>query len=190
MTSSTMLKMFECLTNSRVVLGVLFTLCVGALAFGYMAEHLYDIKPCALCLYQRYVMGTLIAITVLGLLPSLSRYVQIIMVSACLASLVGFGLGAYHVGVEQHWWKGPASCSAESVKHDRAASIADQIRAVKAAMLKKSQSIVSCDQVNWRILGVSATIWTTLFYVYLMVIALYTYCLNRRDHVVNKYLIV
>jgi disulfide bond formation protein DsbB len=61
--------------------------------------------------------------------------------------LVGGGLALFHVGVEQHWWAGPAACSGGV---GGAKSVEDLISA-----LSRPINIPSCDQVAWSLFGVS-----------------------------------
>jgi disulfide bond formation protein DsbB len=82
-----------------------------------------------------------------------------------LIVLTGLSIAGYHVGVEQHWWKGPDACSTTAPVVDAKASQADQIKAFSAKMKQQPTTIVRCDEVNWRIFGVSATIWTFALYL-------------------------
>lgn len=79
-------------------------------------EHLGGYAPCALCLEQRnpYYWG--IPIMLVGCLSALMKW------PACLtrgALMIGFLclvatalMGAYHAGVEWHYWPGPETCTA------------------------------------------------------------------------------
>ncbi len=91
---------------------------------------------------------------------------KIFMGIYALIIAIGIGIAGYHVGVEQHWWKGLDACGV-TVSIDKNASQADQIAAFKTKMmhLEKAKTLVRCDEVNWRILGVSATIWTFALYI-------------------------
>jgi disulfide bond formation protein DsbB len=71
----------------------------------------------------------------------------IVLGLCCVAFLADGGLALYHVGVEQHWWAGPTSCSGGL----------GTVRSVEdlAAMLSKPIDIPSCDKVAWSLFGVS-----------------------------------
>ena len=62
-------------------------------------------------------------------------------------------LAFYHVGVEQHWFAGPAACTG-------AAGGATSIEALKAQLLARQP--VSCDAPAWRLFGVSLAGWNLL----------------------------
>src|SRR5207244_6093546 len=66
---------------------------------------------------------------------------------------VGAALAFYHVGVEQHWFAGPAACSG-------AATAADTVEALKAQILR--QQPVRCDEVAWSLGGISLAGWNLL----------------------------
>jgi disulfide bond formation protein DsbB len=59
---------------------------------------------------------------------------------AALAILVSGGLGAYHAGVEYHWWQGPPRCTGGGFT-----SLADLMKA----------PVVLCDIPQWTLFGIS-----------------------------------
>jgi disulfide bond formation protein DsbB len=75
------------------------------------------------------------------------RRMAMVLALCLLAFATDAGLALYHVGVEQHWWAGPASCSGGL----------GTVRSVEdlAALLSKPISIPSCDKVAWSLFGVS-----------------------------------
>ncbi len=149
-------------TPRRGMAFILGFIAAGSLAFAYAAQYFWHIQPCVLCTYQRYVMAALIAATILGF----ATQKKIFMGIYALIIAIGLGISGYHVGVEYHWWKGPDACGV-TINIDKNASQANQIAAFKAKMmnLEKAKTLVRCDEVNWRILGVSATIWTFVLYI-------------------------
>ncbi len=141
---------------------------LGALSFALIAEHSFGVRPCVLCYYQRYIFIALIvsastAVTFFTR-PYLLQFAKAITTVLVLS---GLGLSVYHVGVEQHWWKGPDSCSANSPGSSALKSIDEELAALQAAMKNSSNLLVRCDDVNWKIFSISATIWTTLLYLFL-----------------------
>jgi len=157
-------SILDSITMARGIALVIFTVALSAIAFVFAAEHFWAVKPCVLCIYQRYVMLGLVGTAVIGFFVRL-RVFSLLYV---LIILAGLSISGYHIGVEQHWWKGPDACSAGAPAVDVKASQADQIKAFRAKMKQQSTTIVRCDEVNWRILGVSATIWTFGLYIGLL----------------------
>ncbi|MFO1106759.1 MAG: disulfide bond formation protein B [Amaricoccus sp.] len=133
-------------------------LLVGALAFQYLG----GLAPCHLCLLQRWphALAVLIGLLIL-VLPR--RGLALV---AGLALLVGAGIAAYHVGVEQHWWAGPTSCTAPKPGSQSAADLLKQIEATP---------VVACDQIAWSLAGISMAGWNLLASLALAVLWLRAY---------------
>jgi disulfide bond formation protein DsbB len=79
-----------------------------------------------------------------------------------------FAFGVYHLGVESHWWAGPQSCVAKLPTLDTMNELADQI----------SDTKTYCDKVNWRIFGVSSTLWSCAIAALLLWIISVAYTLD------------
>jgi disulfide bond formation protein DsbB len=129
-----------------------------SLAFAFIAEHFFDIRPCPLCYYQRYIYWALAGVS---LLPLFS--LKTLRITSALQTLLiigGIGLSIFHIGIENHWWTGPASCTG-GIATDLA-SIED----LKKQLLKRP--IPRCDKINWTIFGVSATYWNLLLQIFLL----------------------
>src|SRR6201999_1007417 len=100
-------------TQIALLLGVVsLCLILGALGFQYIGGY----PPCEMCMWQRYPHFAAIAIGLGGglllqtniLPPSLARTIAALALLCVAASGV---IGAYHAGVEWHWWKGPSACT-------------------------------------------------------------------------------
>ena len=123
----------------------------GMLSFAYISQYGFGLDPCALCFYQRkpyfVVIGLgLLAYAIIGK----NKKAALALLWGCVLSLcVGSAIAAFHVGVEQHWWKGLESCSNYALPEH--ATVAD---------LKKfimSRSVVQCDVPAFVLFGISMT---------------------------------
>lgn len=83
---------------------------------------------------------------------------------------MGLGISSYHLGVEQRWWKGPEQCTIGSIPKLDGLSQTEKIAKLRA-QLNKKKDFVPCDQVNWRIFGISAVVWSVLMYLFLCVLS-------------------
>ena len=120
-------------------------LLAAALAFQYLG----GLAPCPMCVWQRWPH---VAAVALGLaLLALPR--RPLAALGALAMLVGAGLGLYHVGVEQGWWRGPTSCVAPDVGGLSSEQLLESILAAP---------VVRCDEIAWSLLGVSMAGWNAL----------------------------
>jgi disulfide bond formation protein DsbB len=121
---------------------------LSILSSAYASEVWGGIRPCILCYYQRYACGAAgglgLAGVVLGGNPAARR---LLVALAGLAFLTGAAIAAFHVGVEQHWWRGTADCHAPAL--DMTLSI-EQLREQLLAT-----DFVPCDQVSWSLFGLS-----------------------------------
>ena len=79
-----------------------------------------------------------------------------------LAALANAGLGAYHAGVEWGLWQGPTDCTGPMVDFGKAGSLLDQLDKVK---------VVRCDEVQWRLLGISLAGYNVLISLLMAAIA-------------------
>jgi disulfide bond formation protein DsbB len=125
------------------------TIAAAALGGAWFFELVLDIRPCPLCLEQRYAYYLLIPLALLMAFAGrgVPRGLLIAGLAVlALAALGNAGLGTYHAGVEWGFWQGPTDCSGPLVDFGKAGSLLDQLDSVK---------VVRCDEVQWRFLGLS-----------------------------------
>jgi disulfide bond formation protein DsbB len=123
-------------------------LLAGALAFQYLGA----LAPCPMCIWQRWphLAAALVALAATTALWRLRRPLSLAGAGAMALSA---GLGAYHAGVEQGWWRGPAGCSGV----DPAGLTPDEL------LTRLSETpLVRCDEIAWEFLGVSMAGWNGL----------------------------
>lgn len=128
-------------------------LLLGAFAF----QHLGDLPPCKLCIWQRYPHALAAA---LGLLVFFFP-ATILMVLGALAALSSAGVGLYHVGVEKGWWEGPSTCTSGDISNLSAKDLMDQILAAP---------LVRCDEIAWSLAGISMAGWNAILSLVLAVL--------------------
>lgn len=135
----------------------------GALIF----EHGFGIKPCPMCLEQRYayylaiVLGAALAVGAKAL-PRVLLLVGLAILA--VATLANAGYGAFHAGVEWGFWPGPATCSGSAVDLGSAGSLLERLETVK---------VIRCDEVQWRFLGLSLAGYNVLISNLMALIALW-----------------
>jgi disulfide bond formation protein DsbB len=124
---------------------LLLALAGGAVLLAALAlQYLGGLAPCHLCVLERWPYVALVA---LGLIGWRWRP-RALLALAVPVLLVGAGLGAYHVGVEQGWWALPAGCAAG----ENAQSVEDLKRLL-------AEAPPACDQVSFTFLGLSLAGW-------------------------------
>jgi len=126
-----------------------------ALLAGAWASQLWGgLYPCEMCLWQRWPHYGAVAAAALAFAVG-GASVRRTLVAGAAALIAASGLiGAFHAGVEWHWWQGITGCSGTA----RTSGLtADQmLEAVMAA------PVVRCDAAQWRLAGVSLAGWNAL----------------------------
>ena len=138
------------MTLNRPVLIVLAAGGSAALLLGAFAfQHLGDMAPCKLCIWQRWPHAAAIVFGVLALaIPG-----RLFPIFGALAALATAGIGAYHTGVERGWWEGPSSCSSGDISDLSTEELMEQIM---------SAPLVRCDEVPWELFSLSMASWNAL----------------------------
>ena len=120
-----------------LVLGVPAALLAGA----YISEYGFGLVPCEMCWWQRYAHFAALALALIAFFaPPRRLWVAL----AAIALLTSGLIGAFHAGVEYHWWEGFTTCSSNSV-----ADAADPLEAIMSAPL------IRCDVAQWTLWGIS-----------------------------------
>lgn len=132
-------------------LGSLGLLCA---AFGF--QYLGGLAPCALCLWQRWPHA--LAFVVFMLDPRFRRFVTPLI--GGLSALASAGLGVFHAGVEQGFWKGLQTCSGNT---DISTMTAEE-----ALMSIIASPVAKCDEIAWSLLGLSMASWNALVSAFLV----------------------
>src|SRR6266566_6867227 len=138
----------------------------ATLAGAWFFQLVLDIRPCPLCLEQRYAyylavpLGALIAVAAARDAPRAVLYVGLAILAA--AALGNAWLGAYHAGVEWGFWKGPTDCTGPVGNLGSAGNLLERLDSVK---------VIRCDEVQWRFLGLSLAGYNVLISLLMAAIA-------------------
>lgn len=116
---------------------------------GAFVFQLLGYAPCKMCIWQRYPHVVAVLIGAVALFVPL----PVLLACGALAALATAGIGGFHVGVEQGWWDGPASCSAAAIGNIDPDALFDQIMAAP---------LVRCDDIAWQLAGISMAGWNML----------------------------
>ena len=164
-----MSEMTTSMIRSRPVASAAIAIAVvgaATIAGAWFFQYGLGLKPCPLCLEQRYAYYfaiPLAAMVALGDHAGASRKVLIAaLVAIALGMLWNTGLGVYHSGVEWKWWEGPQTCGGAP----------DDLRSA-GGLLKQLETInvVRCDEAAWRFLGLSLAGYNALISLTLAAIA-------------------
>lgn len=141
---------------------------LGAILLALGFEHIGGMKPCPLCLQQRWAYYAAIPALFAGLILVASgrqRLGGVLFLLVSIAFLINAGLGTYHAGVEWGFWAGPETCSgALPPANAGAGSILDRLKTNQIA-------IVRCDAAAGRLFGLSFAGWNVIASMLLWIIS-------------------
>jgi disulfide bond formation protein DsbB len=128
----------------------IFVVGLATLLGAWYFQFVLGLPPCPLCLQERIPYYIVIPLGLLLAIAAWSRAPRGLIAGGfaviALAALCGAALGAYHAGVEWHFWPGPADCSGPLANLNTGGSLLDQLNSVH---------VVRCDAAAWRFLGIS-----------------------------------
>jgi len=122
----------------------------ATLAGAWFFQLVLDIRPCPLCLEQRYAYYLAIPLGALtALVAGRGAPRGVLLAGLAVLAVVALGnavLGTYHAGVEWKFWQGPTDCTGPIGNLGSAGSLLERLDTVK---------VIRCDEVQWRFLGLS-----------------------------------
>ncbi|HEY1383723.1 MAG TPA: disulfide bond formation protein B [Dongiaceae bacterium] len=120
---------------------------LAALCIAWIAQYGFGLAPCELCYLQRYGYWVAIALGVVAILqPAHTPRRTVAVTLLGLAFLATAGIALFHVGVEQKWWQGFASCTG---------SITPGMTPEELQKAIQDAPIVRCDEPAWTMFGIS-----------------------------------
>jgi disulfide bond formation protein DsbB len=140
----------------------------ATLAGAWFFQLVLDIRPCPLCLEQRYAYYLAVPLGALVAWAAARHAPRAVLVAGlallALAALANAWLGGYHAGVEWGFWQGPTECSGPVLDLGKAGSLFDNLDKVK---------VIRCDEVQWRFLGLSLAGYNVLISLLMAALAIW-----------------
>jgi disulfide bond formation protein DsbB len=145
------------------------------LAGAWFFQLVLDIRPCPLCLEQRYAYYLAVPLGALLTWAAARRAPRGVLITGlailALAALGNAWLGGYHAGVEWGFWQGPTECSGPVLDLGKAGSLLENLDKVK---------VIRCDEVQWRFLGLSLAGYNVLISLAMAALAIWSIIKSRR----------
>ena len=153
--------------NPAVVAALAIAIIAAAtLAGAWFFQLVLDIRPCPLCLEQRYAYYLALPLGAAGCVRGLQERAAAGAAGGPRHSPArradNAWLGTYHAGVEWKFWQGPTDCSGPVGNLGSAGSLLDRLDTVK---------VIRCDEVQWRFLGLSLAGYNVLISLLMAAIA-------------------
>lgn len=157
----------QILENPKYLAAAVALSSLAILSAAWISQYGFGLDPCQLCFYQRKPYMVNIALGIVAfLLAGKNRKAALGVLFLCG---VGFtadaAIAAFHVGVEQHWWKGLESCSNYAMPEN--ATLEEMKKFIT------SRAPVRCDVPAFVLFGVSMAGYNFLLASGLAVITLY-----------------
>jgi disulfide bond formation protein DsbB len=130
-------------TGSSARLAQRLALAVPALllAGAYLSQYGFGLYPCEMCWWQRYAHFAAVALALVSFVaPPRKLWVAL----AALAILASGAIGAFHAGIEYHWWEGFTTCS-RTPGSGGGNALDDLLNA----------PLIRCDTAQWTLFGIS-----------------------------------
>lgn len=129
----------------RLIPAFIFLVSISALALALIAQYVYQLEPCILCLYQRipFIITGFLAILALRLKDT-SMLIPLIIILCGLVYVAGAAIAGYHLGVEQQWWLSECSGTVSDTVN---------LQDLRASLMQKPEK--SCNDVDWTLFGIS-----------------------------------
>jgi disulfide bond formation protein DsbB len=148
----------------------------ATLAGAWFFQLVLDIRPCPLCLEQRYAYYLVVPLGALtALLAGSDAPRRVLLAGLAILWVVVLGnavLGTYHAGVEWQFWQGPTDCTGPIGDLGSAGSLLERLDTVK---------VIRCDEVQWRFLGLSLAGYNVLISLLMAAIAAWGIVKLRRS---------
>ena len=122
---------------------------LALLSGAYISQYGFGLFPCEMCRWQRYAHFAALPFAALAFL--MPRQGRPLVTLAGLAIAASAAIGAFHAGVEYHWWQGFTECTSYAAKGG------DPLDAILNAPL------IRCDAAQWTLLGISLAGFNFLF---------------------------
>jgi disulfide bond formation protein DsbB len=138
------------------------------LAGAWFFQLVLDIRPCPLCLEQRYAYYLAVPLGLALAFAASRRAPQPVLLAGfavlLLAALANAWLGGYHAGVEWKFWEGPTDCSGPVANLGSAGNLLERL---------DTEKVIRCDEVQWRFLGLSLAGYNVLISLAMAAIAVW-----------------
>ena len=144
-------------STPRFFLFLIAFVTTSALGAAYIGEYFFELEPCVLCLYQRYIFMVTLATALLGTcLSNAQKQISVIFISALLF-FANFGTATYQVLVEKKILTLPALCRGIEINTQT------QTFAQFQQSLAKAGNHIPCDQISFELFGISMAGYNALF---------------------------
>jgi disulfide bond formation protein DsbB len=163
-------------SNSALLAALAIAVIAAAtLAGAWFFQLVLDIRPCPLCLEQRYAYYLALPLGLLTAFAAARHAPRHLLMAAfvilLVAALANAYLGGYHAGVEWKFWQGPTDCSGPLADLGSAGNLLQRL---------ETEKVIRCDEVQWRFLGLSLAGYNLLISLLMAAVALWGFVASAK----------
>ena len=137
--------------NKLITTKLVFIISIIALAFAFFIEHVLGHQPCNLCILER--IPYLLAIIIILLNYKFIQLEKYFLLALALIFLVATALSLYHLGIEEGFIKESLVCDLKN---------SSNLLSKEDILKQLQQKNVSCQDVTFKIFGLSLTTYNIL----------------------------
>ena len=137
--------------NKTIIIKLIFLISVFALASAFFIEYVLGHQPCNLCILER--IPYLLAIIIILLNYKITYLEKNFILSLALVFLIATALSLYHLGIEQGFIKESLVCDLNN---------GSNLLSKEDILKQLQQKNVSCQDVTFKIFGLSLTSYNIL----------------------------
>ncbi|KJV57185.1 disulfide bond formation DsbB family protein [Orientia chuto str. Dubai] len=150
------------LNNYRKFFIILAIVPIVSLVFAYYVEHILEITPCTLCIYQRIPYYILFCLSILGI--SCSKLGNVLHKIIMLNILVSVLISGYHYGIEKGIFNEPRTCKVNTPM------IKNLSVEARMKLLDTISIVKSCKAAPFKIIGMSMSMMNFLYSIVLLLL--------------------
>ncbi len=136
---------------------IIITISVISLLIAYLAEYIFLLTPCPLCVYQRFPYLIFIMLGIISLSSQYSSYRKYYTTVTIIAIIIAF----YHTGIERGIFELSSFCKP-------LVSVSDNISVADFKKMLYQKEIALCNKPALVIFGLSMTEWNLLLNIFLL----------------------
>ena len=145
--------------NNKFILNGILIFSILSLLIAYSIQYVLGHKPCNLCLIER--IPYIASVILISLIFIINKFEKIISIILLLFFIFASAISFYHFGIEQGFFNESLVCD-----------LGNNVNLSKEQLLNQLEknSIVSCKDVTFRVLGLSLATINTIISIILSVI--------------------
>ena len=145
--------------NKLITTKLIFIISIVALASAFFIEHVLGYQPCNLCILER--IPYLLAITIIIINYKFIHLEKYFLLALSLIFLVATFLSLYHLGIEQGFIKESLVCDLNN---------GTNLLSKEDILIQLQQKNVNCQDVTFKIFGLSLTSYNVLISLIISII--------------------